>query len=116
MDVSPEDLKVLYRVATDQAIEIWTNRANGIEDDRYCPFCSVRDLIEPLKASLDETMCYHCPLIDCFNTPYGLYHDGEEYIVDPIGLRGAAENMVKMLVAYRDGDMETFKYYLNFYC
>ena len=104
--------KDLWDYAVDRAIEIWSNRATILEDDRTCPFCSVHDLID--KTGWEECI-NDCVLKDCIMTPYGAYRELDIEAGDGDKMIKYAQEMVNMLQAYKNGDMDLFNKYLNYY-
>ena len=98
--------KDLWDFAVDKAIEIWENRAKGIADGRGCPLCSMAEL---LITKENTDCCSFCLLIDCYSTPYGerssRYGDREQSAIE----------MVNMLRAWKEGDIDLFNKYLHYW-
>lgn len=102
----------LLEFLVDRAIEIWQNRSTGIEDMRECPLCMYVELTEPISS---ECSCDFCILKNCHNTPYGRYTHFE-FEVDEHGEQlDAANDMLLMLKAYKERDIETFTRYLDYW-
>jgi hypothetical protein len=115
-----------------RALPIWNNRMHGVTDNTWCPLCehvsSLRNLDSDKNSwkRLDDGACCFCILRNCENTPYRLYRECDNTIID---LKSSdlyvrpylrtmrkffAGEMYKMLKAYVDNDMETFRYYLTY--
>jgi hypothetical protein len=106
MNVSQEVIEKLWSEAIEEALVIWRDRANGITNTTSCPFCEIDELLN------EHDDCGCCILINCLSTPYGLwdYWDNTE-----LDAENVASDMVKMLEAYKNGDMKLFTSYLNYW-
>lgn len=106
MEFSSEEINAMWDKAVEEALVIWRDRASGLINNSFCPFCEIDDLLN----KYDD--CNSCILGNCYSSPYGMW---QYYEVNEPEYKKSAGDMVKMLEAYRDGNMEEFNRYLNYW-
>jgi hypothetical protein len=106
MEFNQEEIKNMWFKAVEGALVIWRDRARGLFNISCCPFCEIEGLLN------QHDNCSSCILGNCLTSPYGMW---QYYGTSKFGAKKSAGDMVKMLEAYRDGDMNLFRKYLNYW-
>jgi hypothetical protein len=101
-----EVIKAMWDKSIEEALVIWRDRARGIINYTSCPFCDISNLLGRGAG------CSPCILNYCFTSPYGMW---QHYTSRDSETKKSAGDMVKMLEAYRDGNMDLFNRYLKYW-
>jgi hypothetical protein len=78
---------------------IWEDRAMGTKNNTPCPLCIAA-----------KNSCDKCPIVYCSDTPYGPY----SRTIDPVEKMKYAKDMLLLINAIIEGDVEKVEYYRNY--